>query len=327
LSFDVSVGITASNPKQTYLAAPAASGLPRQEIRPGEQGCSQYSQHCREDKKEVQPDEGIDHQFRVAGDPTQYCRKVPHQALCGVLYADQHIGQVFDKLADLNIFDDTALMISADHGETLGELNIYGDHQTADELTSHIPMILRWPGITEEPGGRVDRGFHYHFDVAASVLELLGAKVPSSWDGRSFATALREGRDDGRESLVLSQAAWSCQRSVRWDDWLCIRTYHDGYHDFPEVMLFDVGNDPHETADLAGRRPEVVEDGMARLDAWHAEMTATATRPDDPMQTVMKEGGPFHTRGQLGKYLERLRATDREQWARALEERHAAEIA
>jgi choline-sulfatase len=246
---------------------------------------------------------------------------------CGVLYADQHIGQVFDKLADLNIFDDTALMISADHGETLGELNIYGDHQTADELTSHIPMILRWPGITEDPGGRVDRGFHYHFDVAASVLELLGANVPSSWDGRSFATALREGRDDGRESLVLSQAAWSCQRSVRWDDWLCIRTYHDGYHDFPEVMLFDVGNDPHETADLAGRRPEVVEDGMARLDAWHAEMAATATRPDDPMQTVMKEGGPFHTRGQLGKYLERLRATDREQWARALEERHAAEIA
>ena len=212
-------------------------------------------------------------------------------------------------------------MISADHGETLGELNIYGDHQTADELTSHVPMIVRWPGLG---AGRVDTAFHYQFDVAASILELLGARVPSSWDGVSFANALRDQREEGRDSLVLSQAAWTCQRAIRFDRWLCIRTYHDGYHDFPELMLFDVDADPHETTDLAGRHPEVVEDAMARLDTWHGEMARTATRAGDPMQTVLSEGGPFHTRGQLERYLTRLRETDREHWARALEERHGA---
>ena len=245
---------------------------------------------------------------------------------CGVLYADQHAGHLFEKLEGLGVFDDTAVMISADHGETLGELNIYGDHQTADELTSRIPLILRWPGLTDDGDGRVDSAFHYQFDVAASILELLGARVPSSWDGESFAGALREGREEGRDSLVLSQAAWTCQRSVRFDQWLCIRTYHDGYHAFPELMLFDVEADPHETTDLAGSRPGVVEDAMTRLDAWHTEMSRTATRPDDPMHTVMAEGGPFHTRGQLGRYLERLRETDRDHWARALEERHAADL-
>ncbi|MFP6630935.1 MAG: sulfatase, partial [Myxococcota bacterium] len=89
---------------------------------------------------------------------------------CGVLYADEHAGQLFEKLASLQVFDDTAVMISADHGETLGELNIYGDHQTADELTARVPMILRWPELGDDHAGRVDRGFHYQFDVAASVL-------------------------------------------------------------------------------------------------------------------------------------------------------------
>lgn len=241
---------------------------------------------------------------------------------CGVLYADEHAGQLFEKLASLQVFDDTAVMISADHGETLGELNIYGDHQTADELTARVPMILRWPELGDDHAGRVDRGFHYQFDVAASVLELLGARVPRSWDGRSFAPALREGREEGRDGLVVSQAAWTCQRSVRWDDWIGIRSYHDGYHAFPEWMLFDVAKDPHETTDVATENPGVIEQAATRLDAWYEEMA----QPDDPMQTVMREGGPFHTRGQLARYVERLRETEREHWASALEERHPSEL-
>ncbi|MFP6606794.1 MAG: sulfatase [Myxococcota bacterium] len=241
---------------------------------------------------------------------------------CGVLYADEHAGQLFEKLASLQVFDDTAVMISADHGETLGELNIYGDHQTADELTARVPMILRWPELGDDHAGRVDRGFHYQFDVAASVLELLGARVPRSWDGRSFAPALREGREEGRDELIVSQAAWTCQRSVRWDDWIGIRTYHDGYHAFPEWMLFDVAKDPHETTDLASENSGVIEQAATRLDAWYDEMA----QPEDPMQTVMREGGPFHTRGQLARYVQRLRETEREHWARALEERHPSEL-
>jgi len=251
---------------------------------------------------------------------------------CGVLYADEHAGQLFSKLTDLDVFDDTAVMISGDHGETLGELNVYGDHQTADEITSRIPMILRWPGLdvagdaASRNGKNVDDGFHYQFDVAATVLELLEARVPSSWDGQGFAAALREGRPTGRDSLVLSQAAWTCQRSVRWDDWIAIKTWHDGYHDFPEWMLFDIARDPHETRDLAGAKPEVVQEAAGRLDAWQLEMAATATREGDPMQTVLAEGGPFHTRGQLAKYLVRLRETGREHHARTLEERHPDEL-
>lgn len=39
---------------------------------------------------------------------------------CGVAYADQLTGQIFDKLKELGIYEDTAVIITADHGENLG---------------------------------------------------------------------------------------------------------------------------------------------------------------------------------------------------------------
>ena len=105
-------------------------------------------------------------------------------------------------LADLEIDSDTVVMISSDHGETLGELNVYGDHQTADQLTTRVPLILRWPGKLEAARFAAK---HYQVDVAATILELLGAPVPERWDGQSFAQELKAGRDEGREELVLSQ--------------------------------------------------------------------------------------------------------------------------
>lgn len=234
----------------------------------------------------------------------------------GVHYADAHIGRILNVLADLGVLEETAILVSSDHGETLGEFNIYGDHHTADEHTNRVPAILRWPGLE---GGRVDRALHYQIDVAATLLELLGARVPGSWDGRSFASALREGSEQGREFLVLSQGAWTCQRAVRFEDWLCIRTYHDGYHFLPELMLFDVAGDPHEQENLAEKRPEVVTRALAHLEGWHAEAMRDHPKGIDPMWTVLREGGPWHVRGHLPEYLERLRATGRAEWAERLE--------
>ncbi len=241
----------------------------------------------------------------------------------GVLYADQHIGRIFNALADMNILEDTVIIISADHGENLGELNIYGDHQTADQITMRVPLIIKWPGVTK--GARTDTAFHYHIDFAATTIELLGGKVPENWDGRSFAETFKAGKQAGRDYLVVSQGAWSCQRSVRFEDYLAIRSYHDGYHGFPDVMLFDLKNDPHEQHDLAPSRPDLVGRAMSMMSQWHMEMMRTATHNVDPMWTVLNEGGPYHTRKHLKEYCERLRATERANWADHLMKCHGRE--
>jgi arylsulfatase A-like enzyme len=236
----------------------------------------------------------------------------------GVRFADEHIGRILNQLADLNVLDETVVIVSADHGENLGELNIYGDHQTADECTCHIPLVVRFPGICH-PGG-FDALF-YNLDFAATLIELLGGQVPANWDARAAVGSFRQAEWKGRDFLVLSQGAWSCQRGVRFDRWLCVRSYHDGYHAFPDVMLFDVVDDPHEQHDVASQHPEVVKDAIAKLDAWHEQMMLTGAH-GDPMKTVLAEGGPLHARGQFPAYLQRLRATGRAEWAEMLEAKH-----
>jgi choline-sulfatase len=181
--------------------------------------------------------------------------------------------------------------------------------------------LLRWPGLPPS----VEPGLCYQLDVFASVVELLGGKVPDGWDGAGFAAPLRAGTAALRDHLVITQGAWSCQRGVRWDRYLALHTRHDGYHGWPEWMLFDVEADAHEQHDLASARPELVQHARALLERWRSAAIAGNPGAVDPLDTVLAEGGPAHVRGQLSAYLERLRATGRADWAERLRAAHPNE--
>jgi len=243
----------------------------------------------------------------------------------GIHYADHHVGQLLAKLEELGVLNDTFIILSSDHGENQGELSVYGDHQTADHITNRVPLIMRHPqGIGGQ--GRVDRALHYQFDYAATVIDMLGGKVPPSWDGVSFWPAFQEEREAGREFLVVANCAWACQRSVRWSDYLMIRTYHSGLKNYPDIMLFNLAEDPHELNDLAAARPELVNEGLAKLDKWTTDEMRLSRRTVDPMWTVMREGGPLHARftsPQFEEYKQRLRDTGRAEFADQLDRRKA----
>ncbi|HOK05487.1 MAG TPA: sulfatase-like hydrolase/transferase, partial [Victivallales bacterium] len=246
---------------------------------------------------------------------------------CGIFYADKMIGMVLNKLKELGIYDDTLIMISSDHGENQGELSVYGDHQTADHITNRVPMIVRHPkGIGGK--GRVDSALYYQFDIAATFLELSGINVPESWDGKSFFEDFKNEKSSGRDYLVISNCAWSCQRSVRWEDWIMIKSYHTGLKNYPEKMLFNLKEDPHELLNLAEKFPEKVDYALARLEEWTANEMKRSHRDVDPLWTVIREGGPFHASFKspiYEDYLKRLKETNRE-WALGELEKRKKEI-
>lgn len=122
--------------------------------------------------------------------------------------------------------DDLAIIITADHGEDLGELGVYAEHGVADEPVCRIPMIIRWPGMRK---GAVAEGFHDNVDLLPTVQELLQTSNVSKryhYDGVSFAETLRNGKDCSKPCVVLTQCAHVCQRSVRFGDYIYIRTVH-----------------------------------------------------------------------------------------------------
>lgn len=244
---------------------------------------------------------------------------------CGINYMDAHIGQLFQAFAEQGVMDDLTIIISADHGENFGELGIYAEHATADQATTRIPMIIRWPGCA---ANQVDTGLHYNLDLAPTLAELLTIPASARWDGESYARALH-GDPCGRDSLVVSQCAHVCQRSVRFGNWLYVRTYHDGYHLFPQEMLYNIVEDPHEQHDVAKVHPAVCHEGAARLLTWGDTMLATMPEgyTVDPLWTVMAEGGPEHMRGELPRYCAYLEQSDRGWAVPELKRRHPKEFA
>ncbi|WP_460920922.1 sulfatase family protein [Salinarchaeum chitinilyticum] len=245
----------------------------------------------------------------------------------GIKYMDDYIGQLIELLQDEGIYEETMIVVSADHGENLGELNVYGDHQTADDITCNVPLIVKGPGV--EPG--VDDDLHYHVDFSATLAEFVDGEIPDGWDGQSFLDSLSEGESDGREFLVTGQGAWACQRGVRWDDWFLLRTYHDGWREFDPVELYDLSADPHETENVAQSNVEVAEQGMALLNRWigqrglNAALGQDGGNPEgpralvDPLFEVIQEGGSVYLEGNLDTYATRLRETGREEHAEHLE--------
>ncbi|MCZ7644904.1 MAG: sulfatase [Planctomycetota bacterium] len=217
----------------------------------------------------------------------------------GIRYMDDHIGQLVEALDAAGVLDETIIVLSADHAESQGELNAYGDHQVADEAVAHIPLIVRVPGVTR--GQRID-GLLYQLDLAPTLCELAGAEVFAKWDGVSFAPALRGEAWAGRPSLVLTQGAHVRQRGVRFENWLMLRTYDPGLKQLPELLLFDVAADPRETRDLSAARPDVVARGDRILAEWKGQFKEGGQPLPDPLDTVAREGGPHHGRTDLDAY-------------------------
>ncbi|MHA1914278.1 MAG: sulfatase [Promethearchaeota archaeon] len=237
----------------------------------------------------------------------------------GINYTDHYVGKIVEILKDYNIFDDTIIIISSDHGENQGELNVYGDHATACHITNRVPMIIKWPDQDwlEEYDSLV-----YQTDIGATIIGALGLKTPEFWDGQNFFKKINNNESFGRDFLILSQNAWSCQRSIRFNEWTLIKTRHTGLKDFPETMLYDYQKDFHMISNLTNEKPKIVEKGMGLLDIWQTQMLEKSPYKLDPMETVLREGGPFHTRGTLKYYLKHLIKTGREKMVNKIQDRN-----
>ena len=218
------------------------------------------------------------------------------------------LGRMCDELEDIA---ETAIILSADHGDAMGELNSYGGHCFADYYTTWVPLIIRWPGVTDAMQGRHDTALRHQFDMAATVCELTGATIPQAWDAHSFADLFHGKASPGRDYLVCSQLAQACQRAVRFrrddGDYFLMRTYRGAHYVLPEVMLFELRGDPHQQRDLASGRPEIVKEGLDILNSWRDTMLANNPNPD-PVDKVLEETPEIPA----GRYLERLRETARE---------------
>jgi choline-sulfatase len=235
----------------------------------------------------------------------------------GIRFFDDSLSRIVATLDELGVLDETAIVVSTDHGENHGELNLYGSHLTADQPTNRLPLIVRWPGGDR---GTVRDDLLYQLDLAPTLCELLDVDAPQAWDGMSFAPTLR-GSDPvaARPYLVVGQGAWFVQRAVVRGSHMYIRTLHKALDPMPDELLFDLDADPHEERNLVESEPGLAAEMSRLMLDWWCEVATGAGR--DPLLDVCREGGSLYVRQSKDYYMQLLRDTGREWAARELEGR------
>src|SRR5262245_19165573 len=159
----------------------------------------------------------------------------------------------------------TLWVVTADHGESLGEHREDTHSYGVYDATQHVPLIVAGPGV---PNGTVVRGIAALDDVAPTALELAGLPPLPGANGTSLAAALRgQGESPRAEAWVETLAT---QLDMGWSPLLGVRTARHEYVRAPEPELYDLAADPHELTNLAGSQP----DRVAELDRLVAERAA-----------------------------------------------------
>ena len=173
--------------------------------------------------------------------------------------ADAALGDLLAGLESRGRADGTLLAVFGDHGEAFHQHpGNYGHTFNLFEENVHVPLLFALPaGSGSAAGIRIPRAASL-VDVAPTVLDLLGAKVPAEFQGRSLLGP------EARMALFFTD--YSLGRLGLVDGrWKHILEVESG-----RSKLFDLAADPGEATDLSGRFPERVEAYREHLLAWSA---------------------------------------------------------
>ncbi len=111
---------------------------------------------------------------------------------------DHHIGRIMEYLRDSGQYEDTLIVLSADHGEMLGDRHAWGKH-TVYDAAYHTPLMIRMPDNATQAGSQVS-ALTESIDLMPTILEWVGQDIPNAVDGCSLLPLLRgEDPDDWRQ--------------------------------------------------------------------------------------------------------------------------------
>ncbi len=192
-----------------------------------------------------------------------------------VRYVDSFVGRLLDRLREEQLYDDTLIIATSDHGESLGEHGFYFQHgNLAYEEQARIPLIVKWPG-RRHAGARIPAPVEL-VDVAPTVAAFLGLQDFAA-DGVILpdpgATRARRRFSQSNDAELV--AVYDGPLKLIWKRGPTAYTDPD----YPALELFRLRQDAGETRNLAAAEPEAAGRLLAELRRRYASVT-TPPRPD-----------------------------------------------
>lgn len=189
-----------------------------------------------------------------------------------VSYVDQQIGRLFDWLKEERLLDETLIIITSDHGESLTEHDIYFDHHGLYDVTTHVPLILYYPQAFSE--AKKVNGLVQHTDLAPTLYEFLNIKYKDyELDGASLMPLIRGEKREIRhfafneESYVQRKIGFRTKKLkyIFSPDGVGMCNYCQRVHG-GEEELYNLEVDPEEKVNIAAESKVVSDEMRKRLD-------------------------------------------------------------
>jgi arylsulfatase A-like enzyme/Flp pilus assembly protein TadD len=184
-----------------------------------------------------------------------------------VAYVDLTLGKLFDYLEEAGLVNSTVIILTGDHGESLGQHGEETHGFFAYNSSIWIPLIISLP---ETAPGRVD-DYVSHIDIFPTVCDALGIKKPSALQGSSLLPALKGKRLPERPIYFESLYPYY---SRGWAPLKGFISKKKKFIDSPIPELYDLNQDFDELKNLAGKKE------ASQLGLQLHEIIAALTPPD-----------------------------------------------
>lgn len=195
-----------------------------------------------------------------------------------IAYTDYCVGQVIDKLKTLGIYDSTLIIITSDHGESLGEHGESNHGFFIYDCTVKVPLVIKMPN---GPSGiKVDNAVGL-IDIMPTVLQAMDMEIPPQVQGKSLLKFLEGKKSEDKrafycESLVPTQYELNPLLGLVNKRFKYIQT------STPE--LYDLENDPCEITNIIDKhtnRARIMQDDLKKiLETYHRDDMKSETMLD-----------------------------------------------
>jgi len=203
-----------------------------------------------------------------------------------IRYVDEKVEEFLEALESLKLLEDTFIVICSDHGESLGEHEVYFDHADAYEVTVHVPLIMYGSNL---PSGKGVSSYVQLVDIAPTILDYLGVPLPKGLDGVSLKPLIEGEISSVRNVIYCNQATWTAKRTIIKNKWKLIKTYDETFWPVPKVELYNLEKDPKETKNLASDEVELVNSMELEMMRW---LEKNLRGRVDPVKAVVSKGVP-----------------------------------
>jgi len=216
-----------------------------------------------------------------------------------VAYADEAIGELLKTLVELGDFDRTLVIVTSDHGESLGEHDYFFEHGAyLYDPTVRVPLILTAPGRLRP--GRMVESQARTIDIFPTIVDLLGLPAPEGLQGISLLPwASGQALGPGPVAYAESGRNFYKENPRQYVDgvagkWRMLRTERSKLIMIPKDPepiweFYDLRADPGERVNLAADRPAGLKEMKKDLLDLIAQDPARDDREEPPLPPELRE--------------------------------------